>query len=34
MADKPEKLKELEKRIARLEGMGGEKAIARQHDSG
>ncbi len=34
MTEKPAKLKDLEERIARLQGMGGEQAIKRQHDSG
>ena len=34
MSDKPEKLKDLEERIAVLRNMGGEKAIKKQHESG
>ena len=34
MTDQPDKLKDLEQRITVLKGMGGEKAITKQHESG
>lgn len=34
MADTPQKIKDLEEKIARLQGMGGEKQLKKQHESG